>query len=238
MLGVAGTTVILLASACSPAPAPVTVEPARPTSSPATATQGVVPTSGDAPPATAVEAGVEIVFRIVPGQSQARFLVDEILAGSPNTVVGVTSDVSGEIRGDFGSPQAVVVGPIQVDLSTLATDSGLRNRAIRDFILQTGIEANRFAVFQVTGIEGLPAEVALGTAYSLSLTGDLTIHGVTQFVTFAAEVTPISEARLEGTASVSLAYRDFDIFILRLPPRVASVGDVVTLEIDFVAEAG
>jgi hypothetical protein len=35
-----------------------------------------------------------------------------------------------------------------------------------------------------------------------------------------------------------LPYSDFDIHILRLPPQVASVGDVVTLQIDFVAEAG
>jgi hypothetical protein len=61
---------------------------------------------------------------------------------------------------------------------------------------------------------------------------------VTRPVTFAAVVTPVSQSRLEGTASVSLPYSDFDIHILRLPPQVASVGDVVTLEIDFVAEAG
>jgi hypothetical protein len=57
-------------------------------------------------------------------------------------------------------------------------------------------------------------------------------------VTFAAEVTPVSEGRLEGSASVSLPISDFDIRILRLPPQVASVGEIVTLEIDFVAEAG
>ena len=93
-------------------------------------------------------------------------------------------------------------------------------------------------MFQPTGIEGLPAEVALGTAYVLSLSGDLTIHGVTRPVNFAAVVMPVSETRLEGTASVSLPYSDFDIRILRLPREVASVGDVVTLEIDFVAVAG
>ena len=168
--------------------------------------------------------GGEIVFRIVPDQSEARFLIEEILAGSAKTVVGVTSAVSGEISGAFGSPQAVAVGPIQVDLSTLATDNAFRNRAIRDAILQTGIDANRFAVFQPTGIEGLPADVALGTAYELSLSGDLTIHGVTRPVTFAAVVTPVSETRLEGTASVSLPYSDFDIHILRLPREVASRG--------------
>ena len=237
MFGLVVTLAVLLAAACGSAPAATTVEPSLPTGAQATTVESVLTTPGAAP-ATAVEVGGEIVFRIVPDQSEARFLIEEILGGSAKTVVGVTSAVSGEIRGAFGSPQAVAVGPIQVDLSTLATDNAFRNRAIRDAILQTGIDANRFAVFQPTGIEGLPAEVALGTAYELSLSGDLTIHGVTRPVTFAAVVTPVSETRLEGTASVSLPYSDFDIRILRLPREVASVGDVVTLEIDFVAVAG
>jgi polyisoprenoid-binding protein YceI len=238
MFGLVVTLAVLLAAACGSAPAAPTVEPSLPTDAPPTTVESVSTTPGAAPVASAVEAGGVIVFRIVPEQSEARFLIEEILAGSAKTVVGVTSAVSGEISGAFGSPQAVAVGPIQVDLSTLATDNAFRNRAIRDAILQTGIDANRFAVFQPTGIEGLPADVALGTAYELSLSGDLTIHGVTRPVTFAAVVTPVSETRLEGAASVSLPYSDFDIHILRLPREVASVGDVVTLEIDFVAEAG
>jgi polyisoprenoid-binding protein YceI len=237
MFGLIVTSAVLLVAACGSAPAATTVDPSLPTAAPPTV-ESVLTTPGAAPQATPVETGGVIVFRIVSEKSEARFLIEEILAGSAKTVVGVTSAVSGEISGAFGSPQAVAVGPIQVDLSTLATDNAFRNRAIRDAILQTGIDANRFAVFQVTEIEGLPADVALGTAYELSLSGDLTIHGVTRPVTFAAVVSLASETRLEGTASVSLPYSDFDIHILRLPREVASVGDVVTLEIDFVAEAG
>lgn len=184
------------------------------------------------------EPGARIVFQIVPEESEARFLVDEVLAGSAKTVVGATSAVSGEIVGDFVSPQSVTVGPIEVDMSELRTDNSFRNRAIHDAILQTGVDANRFAVFRPTAIEGLPTEVLFGTPYDLTLKGDLTIHGVTRTVVFDAVVTAVSDSRLEGAASVSLPYSDFDIQILRLPPQVASVGDVVTLEIDFVAESG
>jgi polyisoprenoid-binding protein YceI len=234
IFGLVVTWTILLATACGSAPTPVAVEPA-PAALPSEAVQE--PAADSTQPAGNPAAG-DIVFRIVPEQSEARFLVDEILAGSSNTVVGLTSAVSGEIRGDFGSPPGVAVGPIQVDLSTLKTDNGFRDRALHGAILETGADANRFAVFRPTGIEGLPTEVTLGTSYELSLSGDLTVHGVTRPVTFAAVVTPVSQSRLEGTASVSLPYSDFDIHILRLPPQVASVGDVVTLEIDFVAEAG
>jgi polyisoprenoid-binding protein YceI len=238
MFGFTVTIAMLFATACGSAAPVTTSEAVSPTATAVISPQPDPILPSDAVEATAAEAAGLTVFRIIPDQSEARFLIDEILAGSPKTVVGVTTAVSGEISGEFGSPQQVVVGPILVDLSTLVTDNNFRNRAIRDAILQTGIESNRFASFQLTGIDGLPAEVVLGTAYDLSLSGDLTIHGVTRPVTFAAVVTPVSETRLEGSASVLLPIRDFDIEILRLPPQVASVGEVVTLEIDFVAEAG
>jgi polyisoprenoid-binding protein YceI len=228
------TTAVLAATACTPSPSEVPVEPTAPAAPSLPADTPPEPAETSASPTGS--SGGQVIFRIVPEQSEARFLIDEILAGSPKTVVGVTSDVTGEITGDVASPQSVAVGPIQVDMSSLRTDNNFRNRALHDAILQTGNEANRFATFLVTSIEGLPAEVAFGTPYNLSLAGDLTIHGVTRPVTFEAVVTPVSETRLEGTASVSLPYRDFDVQILRLPPQVASVGDVVTLEIDFVAE--
>jgi polyisoprenoid-binding protein YceI len=203
------------------------------------------PTSGPVLPAETaeVEAATElpssalVTLQIVPEQSEVRFLIDEVLAGSSKTVVGTTTAVSGQVSGDFADPQGVLVGPIQVDLSTLRTDNNFRNRALHEAILQTGSEANRFATFQATAVEGLPDQVTFGTSYEVALTGDLTIHGVTRSVTFAAVVTPISGTRLEGTASVTLPTADFDVHVLRLPPQVASVGDLVTLQIDFVAEA-
>jgi polyisoprenoid-binding protein YceI len=228
---------MLLAAACGSAPTAVLIDPTATSIPVASATTAADPSTPTVP-ATEAVVSAPTVFHLVPEQSEARFLIDEILAGSPKTVVGVTSAVSGDITGAFHSPETVAVGPIVVDLSTLATDNGFRNRAIHDAILQTGSEANRFATFQLTSVEGMPAEVVLGTAYELSLTGDLTIHGVTRPVTFAGVVTPVSETRLEGSASVSLPISDFDVHVLRLPPQVASVGEVVTLEIDFVAEAG
>ncbi len=181
--------------------------------------------------------GLVRTYRVVPEESEARFLVDEILAGSPKTVVGATGDVSGEVRGEFADPAGVVLGEFRVDLRSLRTDNSFRNRAIHDVILQTGVEANRHAVFQTTAIDGLPDRAEVGMTYPLGLTGDLTLHGVTRSLTFEAEVTPVSAERLQGRASVTIRYADFGVFILRLPPQVASVADVVTLEIDFVAVA-
>ena len=211
-----------------PATVPPQVKPATEASLPTATSEAEAPT-------LAATSG-EVTLRIVPEQSEVRFLIDEVLVGSPKTVVGATAAVSGQITGDFAHPPGVRVGPIQVDLSTLRTDNNFRNRAIHEAILQTGIEANRYATFQSTALEGLPDQVTFGTSYEVELTGDLTIHGVTQSVTFVAVVTPVSETRIEGTASITMPTADFDVHVLRLPPQVASVGDLVTLQIDFVAE--
>jgi len=222
-------------AACATATPAQTMEPSSTASTEASVTPASAGTTPASTPEPVAGAG-EVTFRILPDQSEAWFMIDEVLAGSPNTVIGKTNVVSGKITGEFANPQGVLVSPIQIDMSELRTDNNFRNRAIRDAILQTGDEANRFATFQAMSIDGLPDQVTFGTAYDLSITGDLTIHGVTRPVTFTATVTPVSESRLEGTASVTLDYADFDIHILRLPEQVASVGQLVTLGIDFVAE--
>jgi len=57
---------------------------------------------------------------------------------------------------------------------------------------------------------------------------------VTREVTFDVTLTPVSETRLEGTATSTIRYADFGLSIPRVP-SVASVADEVRLEIDFVA---
>lgn len=125
---------------------------------------------------------------------------------------------------------------VRVDLSKLETDNSFRNRAIHTAILQTGNEDFRYAVFEATGFSGQPETAVIGESFELQISGNLTIHGVTQQVTFEATVTPVSETRLEGLASLSVLYEDYDVNILRLPDQVASVEDTAILELEFAAE--
>lgn len=238
LAGVVGLAV--LAAACSSgtvAPAVEGPTAAKPTAALGLETPSPSPAMPLATPATSAPSAGPVRFRIDPGQSEARFVIEEILAGSPKTVVGSTRDISGDLEGDFAVPAGVQLGPVVVDLSTLRTDNNFRNRALHDAILETGIEANRYATFQATAIDRIPETVAFGIPYPVTIAGDLTIHGVTRRVTFQGEVTPVSAERLEGSAAVSLLYADFDVRILRLPQQVASVSDGVRLEIDFVAVA-
>ncbi|MCB0210688.1 MAG: YceI family protein [Anaerolineae bacterium] len=175
-----------------------------------------------------------VIYEIVPAESEARFLIDEVLRGDPITVVGTTDQVAGQIAVDFSDPQASQVGTIQINARTLATDNDFRNRAIKNAILLT--DNYEFVTFTPTEITGLPENATVGESYNFQIVGDLTVTDTTQQVTFDVTATATSETQLQGTASTSVLYTDFGLFIPDAP-AVDTVDDAVRLEIDFVADA-
>lgn len=177
----------------------------------------------------------EVTLRILPEESEVRFLIDEVLLGTPTTVVGSTSAVEGELVTDLNNPSNAQVN-IAVDLTTLVTDNSRRNGAIQRFILETTNPANQTAVFSASSISGLPEPVVIGQPFDFQIAGDLSVKGVTRELTFDGTATLVSEGRLEGSAATQTLYTDFTI-IPSLPPQVASVNDAMILEIDFVAAA-
>ncbi len=178
----------------------------------------------------------ETAYTIDPSGSEASFTIDEVLFGNPNTVVGKTSQVSGEILVNTQDASKSRVGQIKVDLSTLVTDNDLRNNTIQGRILETGDSSNQFATFDEKTIEGLPSSIAVGQSISFKMTGDLTIHGVTKTVTFDVTATMQSANVLKGEAQTTVKYADFNI---RIPdvPSVTSVSDSVKLGLTFTANA-
>lgn len=192
------------------------------------------PTPEPAPTEVPAVATGPTLFEIVQDESEARFIIDEVLRGSPKRVVGVTNQVAGQISVDPADPASAQVGPVLVNARTLATDSDMRNRAVKNRILQT--DAYEFVSFQPTQLAGLPASVAVGEPFSFQITGDLTIRETTKPVTFGVTLTPVDETRLEGLATVTFPYRDFGLAIPD-SPSVDTVADDVTLELEFVAVA-
>lgn len=176
-------------------------------------------------------------FEILQDATEVRFNIDEVLLGNPKTVVGVTNLVTGEILLDYQNPQDVEISPIQVDARDLTTDDNFRNRALRSQILDSGQDEYQFITFTPTEISGLSTEaVVLGEPQSFDVTGDLQIRDIVQSVTFAMEVTAVSETELNGFGEVVVLRSDFDLQIPSVP-GVANVADEVILEIDFVAQA-
>ncbi|WP_029215253.1 YceI family protein [Kallotenue papyrolyticum] len=223
---------IPLATETASAPSP-TAPRATATASDATPTDASAATTatstGDAAGATAA---APIIMRIVPAESQVRFVIDEVLNNVPKTVVGTTNQVAGEIAVDPADPTRSRVGVIQVNARTLTTDNEFRNRAIKNRILET--DQYEFISFAPTQLLGLPQSAQIGQSYTFQIVGELTIRDVTREVTFDVTVTPVSATRLEGSAATTIRYADFGISIPRVP-QVASVADEVRLEIDFVA---
>ena len=175
-----------------------------------------------------------ITFAIDPAQSEARFVIDELLMGSPKTVIGTNSTVSGEVTVNPGKPGGVAIGPITIDANDFVTDSGKRNGAIQRFILQSSSYST--ITFTPTAVEGVPASVAVGDSLSLQVTGDLTIREITRAETFAIEVQVVSESELHISGETQVLRENYELTIPSVP-SVANVTDEVQLQFDFVAVA-
>ena len=174
------------------------------------------------------------VYQIVPGSSEARFKIGELLRGEPKTVVGVTNQVSGQISANLDDLSTAAAGPIQVDARTLITDNDFRNRAIHTRILLSRVFET--VTFTPTAVSGLPDALVVGDEAQFQIIGDLTIIGITRPVTFEVTAVLISPTRIEGSATTSIQRGDFDLFVPSAT-GVAGVEETVILELDFVAEA-
>lgn len=196
------------------------------------ATDEPVLEEGTAVPST--ESTSSITYEIDASRSEARFTIEEVLRGSDTTVVGISSNLAGQIAFDLNNPTAAQIGEILINARDFATDNNFRNRAIANEILLTN--TYEFITFVPKELIGLPDSVTIGQTYDFQIIGDLTIIGETREVIFDATVSPISETELQGAASTTILYDDFGITI-PLSQAVSAVNDDVLLEIDFIAVA-
>ena len=205
---------------------------------PAEATAAVA----EAPAAAAPEAGAAQsavglrTFRIIPEGTEARFYIDEVLLGQDKTVIGVTSQVTGELAVDPADPGSARVGTIQINARDFVTDNSRRNTAIQRFVLQSARDEYQYIVFEPTAVEGMPAAVAVGEPVEFTMTGNLTIRDITQPETFTVSVTPVSEEQIEGLARTTVLRSTYELTIPSVP-SVANVSEEVHLELQFTASA-
>lgn len=125
-----------------------------------------------------------------------------------------------------------MVSPIQINARTLKTDSDMRNGAIGRMILKS--EANEFITFTPTTVSALPDKFEIGVQYTFETTGQLTIAGMTKEAVFNVKARAVSDNEIQGIATSSLKYSDYNITIPSVP-IVASVSDIVDLTFSFVA---
>lgn len=174
-------------------------------------------------------------YSIVQENSHVNFTLDEVLRGSPYTVVGTSTDIGGQIIVDRTKLEDAKIGTIKINARTIKTDDDRRNGMMGRFILKSEDSVNEFITFEATEITGLPASANIGDPLHFAITGNLTIAGVTKPATFDAHAVFMNDNTLTATASTVVKRSDYNLTIPDIP-FVANVTDDVTLKIELMAK--
>jgi len=200
-------------------------------------------TSQEIPTAAATESTANIpntggddvrTYKIIPEESTVSYSVSEILINKDNKLnvaVGTTNAITGQVQLNFTHPEQSSVGTINVDISTLKSDSGKRDQTIQQRFLESAKFPN--AKFTPTEIKGISATAKEGDSINFQVTGDLLIRDTTRPTTF--EVTSqLQGDTLTGTAQTTIKMSDFNF----QAPDIAGIlkaDDETKLEFKFVA---
>ena len=182
---------------------------------------------------TAVDAGktvsVDGTWKVVPptGDQGVGLRIKEKFIGgvAEHTAVGRTKTVTGDVT-IVGAK--VTAGGFTANLADLAfTDSppGLNVSSRKQAIATAGIETDKFpeTSFKVTSPIDLGKIPTAGTKITTTVTGDLTLHGVTKSVTFKVDgVIENGQIVIATTDPVDIKLADYSI----APPAFGPVADV------------
>ena len=202
------------------------------------------PTTPSAPAATASEVaseqpgassapvsqtGVAGTWNATTG-SQAGYRVRERLANLPaeSDAVGRTSDVTGSITLESaGDGARLTAGTLTVNTQTIASDEARRDNRLRT----QGLQTDQFptATFVVTQPVDVPTAALSGTAADVTLTGDLTLHGVTKSVQIPAQAQLVGDT-IQVAGSITFPLADYQITAPNVGGFILSIADQGTLE--------
>ena len=140
-------------------------------------------------------------------------MIDEVLRGSPKTVIGATDQASGQLAVDPNDPASAQIGTILVNARTLATDSGGRDRALKNWILQTN--EYEFVTFEPAEVIGMPDSVAVGAAFSFQVAGNL--RCATPWSCDLRRYGDAGQRDAAGGRTLTIPHRDLNVSIPDLP---------------------
>ena len=134
----------------------------------------------DGAKAASTDVDGEWVVTTKPGKNMtsAGFTFYELLPGDERTTSGSTQDVEGEMTIEGGS---LTAGEVTVNMGNIVTDKDVRDENVRRKILHTEeYPESTFVLTEPADVSQLPED---GSAGTVTLTGDLTIHGKTNSIT-------------------------------------------------------
>ena len=136
--------------------------------------------------------------------------------------------VSGSITVEqSGDAATLTAGSLTVDTTTIQSDEGRRDNRLRNEGLQT--DQYPTATFVVTQPVDVPAAALSGTATDLTLTGDLTLHGVTKSVEIPAQA-QLTDGKMQVAGALTFPLSDFGITAPNVGGFILSIADEGTLE--------
>jgi polyisoprenoid-binding protein YceI len=199
------------------------------TPTPTVATTGTTTTPSSA-------AANQQTFTIVPDQTTASYSVYEnlIFQNKPNNdAIGTTHSVQGSFHIQTGPTPLITAMNIKVDLTTLQTDSQMRDNYVRQHALET--DTYPTATFVSVSTQGLPGSYSDGQSVHFQLTGNMTMHGKTNKEVFDVQG-KVAGKTVTGKATSTIFMTDFGI----QPPNLANIAiaqNKVLVTITFTAQA-
>jgi len=173
--------------------------------------------------------GVAGTWNVTTG-SEAGYRVRERLANLPaeSDAIGRTSDVTGSITVEAnGDGARLTGGTLTVDTTTIVSNEDRRDNRLRS----EGLQTDQFptATFAVTQPVDVPAAALAGTAADLTITGDLTLHGVTKSVEIPAQAQLVGDT-MQVAGSLTFPLSDFEISPPNVGGFILSIAEEGTLE--------
>jgi polyisoprenoid-binding protein YceI len=180
-------------------------------------------------PAASFDGVVAGTWNVASG-SQAGYRVREQLANLPaeSDAVGRTGAVTGSITlTTSGTTTTLTAGSLSVDTTSITSDKSQRDGRLRTDGLQT--DTFPTATFKLTKPVEIPAAALAGTASNITLTGDLTLHGVTKSVDIPAQAQLVG-GTIQVAGSISFPLSDYSIVAPNIGGIIVSIADNGALE--------
>lgn len=179
-------------------PAPLSFQDATTTTTGGGAASTTTAASGGA------AGGIEGTWTLTTG-SQAGYRVKEVLFGQDAEAVGRTSGVSGTLQ---ISGTTVTVADVTIEMATVTSSESRRDSQFRNRIMDTAaFPTATFTLREPIELGAVPAE---GKEATYSVTGDLTLRGVTRSVTVDLTARR-NGASIEVNGSIHVDFDEFQI---------------------------
>lgn len=137
--------------------------------------------------------------------SSAGYRVDEVLNGTQVTVTGRTESVTGTLNISQGVLQQA---EITIDVASITTDNSARDRYFQSHVLR--VDQFPTATFVLTEPVTADTRALVGEIVEQEVTGELTIAGVTQQVSFTVQFRVTSDFT-EIVGEIPITFEDFSI---------------------------